>query len=666
MKALLLFFLILQIVFAEKQIINCNEGYQPYAELVDKIESNRGKIMENVDMEFNSCIFDYTLGWFNIYTFIESNLIFNNCIIHSKLSIDKSTAEFNNIEFLSDKVDFDYSEIIIRKSVFYYNYSHPMSNSRPHPTSIWISSTVDIYDSTIYRNKDTRVYSSCFDIREPYPEENKKITFHGCNIVNTGNIIDNYIRIYKDGLDLVTSQPSLTSCPDNYIIKNVTKAYVGTLTYLNEIYDESLLQPDIDKGNIKAIDNYDGCKPCPENEYSTNSQVCRPCNFGNSWERKTSSCIPCFKPEWCPTAFTCKENHEGVGCDMCSAGYFMVNLECIECPKGTRLIISIFVGSIIAIIVGVSFSKIVNEKPEFATIFVVIISHFQILVLITDIKIDFPDYFKEILDTVKSWCIELLKNHLINTKCLGEFDYEERFYFNSFLPTMFWIFLMIFSPFFLKCINRFSKKKMEYKNFVCNISYTCMNLFYVFQLSRPLTIFSTMNVDDTVVLRDNRSLSTNNEKWKIMMAFSFFYFVWLLIKPLIFMNIFKKNKEKEYEILIELYGKKLLITCWTIIPTYYASFPLIFITLIILSVIHFYSNEELEHLQSYRNIILQFYFLEMLYITTQFTYQVGGFDVDALSYVLSSIYIVTFVIILYYLIKNIASYLFYKYRNSRI
>ena len=344
MKALLLFFLILQIIFAEKQIINCNEGYQPYAELVDKIESIRGKIMENVDMEFNNCIFHHSLGYYNEYTFIESNIVFNNCIFHSRLDIDKSTAEFNNIEFLSDQVDFKDSEIIIRKSVFYFNHSHFMASSRQHPYSIWESSTVDIYDSTIYRNKDIRVYSSCFDIREPYPEENKKITFHGCNIVNTGNVIDNYIRIYKDGLDLVTSQPSPTSCPDNYIVKNVTKAYVGTLTYLKgEIYDESLLQPDIDKGNIKAIDNYDGCKPCPENEYSTNSQICRPCNFGNSWERKTSSCIPCFKPEWCPTAFTCKENHEGIGCDMCSAGYFMVNLECIECPKGKRLMISIFV-----------------------------------------------------------------------------------------------------------------------------------------------------------------------------------------------------------------------------------------------------------------------------------------------------------------------------------
>lgn len=670
MRLFVLILLVLDIILAEKQIINCQEGYQPYAEVNEVGDSRRGRIIEDVDMEFNNCIFHHSLGYYNEYTFIESNIVFNNCIFHSRLDIDKSTAEFNNIEFLSDQVDFKDSEIIIRKSVFYFNHSHYMASSRKHPYSIWESSTVDIYDSTIYRDKDHRILSSCFDIREPYPEENKKITFHGCNIVNTGNVIDNYIRIYKNGLDLITSQPSPTTCPDNHIIKNVTKAYVGQVIYSGKkgiYYDEADLQPDFSRGNLKTIDNYDGCKPCPENEYSTNSQICRPCNFGNSWERKTSSCIPCFKQEWCPTAFTCKENHEGVGCDMCSVGYFMVNLECIECPTGTRLIISIFVGSIIAIIVGVSFSKIVNEKPELAKIFVVIISHFQILVLITDIKIDFPDYFKEILDTVKSWCIELLKNHLINTKCLGEYTYVERFYFNSFLPTMFWIFLMILSPLFLKCINCFSKKKMEYKKFVSNISYTCMNIFYVFQLSRPLTIFSTMVIDDTVVLRDNRSMSTKDEQWKLMMAFSFFYFSWLLLKPIIFLlGVFKKNKEKEYEIITELYGKKLLITCWTIIPTYYASFPLIFITLLILSVIHFYSKEELEHQQSYSNIILQFYFLEMLYVTTQFTYQVGGFDVDVLSYVLSSVYIFTLIVILYYLLKNVILYLINRNKNYRV
>ena len=670
MKQILLILLTIDVILAEKQIINCQEGYQPYAEVKEIGDSRRGKIIENADMEFNNCIMHHSLGYYNKYTFIESNIIFNNCIFHSRLGIDKSTAEFNNIEFLSDQVDFDDSEIIIRKSVFYFNHSHYMASSIPHPSSIWESSTIDIYDSTIYRDKDSSVLSSCFDIRESYPEENKKITFHGCNIVNTGNVIDNYIRIYKNGLDLVTSQPSPTTCPDNHIIKNVTKAYVGEVIYSGMkgiYYDETDLEPDFSRGNLKTIDNYDGCKPCPENEYSTNSQVCRPCNFGNSWERKTSSCIPCFKQEWCPTAFTCKENHEGIGCDMCSAGYFMVNLECIECPKGERLIISIFAGSIIAIVVGVSFSKIVNEKPELAKIFVVIISHFQILVLITDIKIDFPDYFKEILDAVKSWCIELLKNHLINTKCLGEYTYVERFYFNSFLPTMFWIFLMILSPLFLKCINCFSKKKMEYKKFVSNISYTCMNIFYVFQLSRPLTIFSTMVIDDTVVLRDNRSMSTNDEQWKLMMAFSFFYFSWLLVKPIIFLlGVFKKNKEKEYEIITELYGKKLLITCWAIIPTYYASFPLIFITLLILSVIHFNSKEDLKQQQSYNNIILQFYFLEMLYITTQFTYQVGGFDVNALSYVLSSIYIFTFLVILYYLLKNVILYLFNRNKNYRV
>ena len=71
-----------------------------------------------------------------------------------RLDIDKSTAEFNNIEFLSDQVDFKDSEIIIRKSVFYFNHSHYMASSRQHPSSIWESSTVDIYDSTIYRDKE--------------------------------------------------------------------------------------------------------------------------------------------------------------------------------------------------------------------------------------------------------------------------------------------------------------------------------------------------------------------------------------------------------------------------------------------------------------------------------------------------------------------------------
>ena len=672
MRLFVLILLVLDIILAEKQVINCHGGYQPYTKLGDGFDNtkinSRGMIIENVDMEFNNCILHLPARYHSKYTFIESNLIFNNCIIHSSLNIDKSTAEFNNIKFFSDYINFDESIITIRKSSFHFNYTH-YSLKRWDEVSIWESSVVDIYDSLIYRNKLIPIINPSFKIRESYPDSGK-ITFHGCNIVNTGNIIDNYVEIYKNGLDLVTSQPSPTSCPDNYIVKNVTKAYVGQIIHSatkGNYHDESSLQTDISRGNLKTIDNYDGCKPCPENEYSSNSQICRSCNFGNSWEKKTSSCIPCFKPEWCPTAFTCMKNHEGVGCDMCSAGYFMVNLECIECPTGTRLIISIFVGSIIAIIVGVSFSKIVNEKPELSKIFVVIISHFQILVLITDIKIDFPDYFKEILDTVKSWCIELLKNHLINTKCLGEYTYEERFYFNSFLPTMFWIFLMILSPLFLKCINNFSKKKMEYKKFVSNISYTCMNIFYVFQLSRPLTIFSTMVIDDTVVLRDNRSMSTKDEQWKLMMAFSFFYFSWLLLKPMIFLlKVFKKNKEKEYEIITEIYGKKLLITCWTIIPTYYASFPLIFITLLILSVIHFYSKKKLEHQQSYSNIILQFYFLEMLYVTTQFTYQVGGFDVKVLSYILSSIYIFTLMVILYYLLKNVILYLINRNKNYRV
>ena len=231
MRLFVLILLVLDIILAEKQIINCQEGYQPYAEVNEVGDSSRGRIIEDVDMEFNNCIFHHSLGYYNEYTFIESNIVFNNCIFHSRLDIDKSTAEFNNIEFLSDQVDFKDSEIIIRKSVFYFNHSHYMASSRKHPYSIWESSTVDIYDSTIYRDKDHRILSSCFDIREPYPEENKKITFHGCNIVNTGNVIDNYIRIYKNGLDLITSQPSPTTCPDNHIIKNVTKAYVGQVIY---------------------------------------------------------------------------------------------------------------------------------------------------------------------------------------------------------------------------------------------------------------------------------------------------------------------------------------------------------------------------------------------------------------------------------------------------
>ena len=56
----------------------------------------------------------------------------------------------------------------------------------------------------------------------------------------------------------------------------------------------------------------------------------------------------------------------------------------------------------------------------------------------------------------------------------------------------------------------------------------------------------------------------------------------------------------------------------------------------------------------------------MLYITTQFTYQVGGFDVNALSYVLSSIYIFTFLVILYYLLKNVILYLFNRNKNYRV
>ena len=51
-----------------------------------------------------------------------------------------------------------------------------------------------------------------------------------------------------------------------------------------------------------------------------------------------------------------------------------------------------------------------------------------------------------------------------------------------------------------------------------------MNIFYVFQLSRPLTMTITMVIDDTVVLRDNRSMSTKDEQWKLMMTFHFSIF----------------------------------------------------------------------------------------------------------------------------------------------
>ena len=150
--------------------------------------------------------------------------------------------------------------------------------------------------------------------------------------------------------------------------------------------------------------------------------------------------------------------------------------------------------------------------------------------------------------------------------------------------------------------------------------------------------------------------------------FSFFYFSWLLLKPMIFLlKVFKKNKEKEYEIITEIYGKKLLITCWTIIPTYYASFPLIFITLLILSNLFIFIQKKNWNINNH--IVILFsnsIFLEMLYVTTQFTYQVGGFDVKVLSYVLSSIYIFTLMVILYYLLKNVILYLINRNKNYRV
>lgn len=622
MRYIFIFFCsILLCINAERTIINCNKnkiiplvyrsiyssGMQDY---IKSATFNNCKITQNInakiylnnikDAIFNNCEIDYVFSEFK-------ELVFNKCRFHGRISITDSNTEIYNSEIYFDPE----SEMgVLNKDAYIYFSSHCSGNMGCYTNKF------DIYGSLLVFNSKTgkRLY-------------------------------DKHISIYSDANSVgAIKSYRYPSCEENNVYSLDEKI---------QIYDEKL---------IELIPHFTKCVPCSESFYSTDSTECRECIAGNSWDKDTSSCIPCLFPERCPDPFTCKYPYKGISCTTCEKGFFMLNNDCRKCPESTGFIIGILIGFVITLIIGFFFYKFSTVWIDELVILTVSITHFQILTLITDFSIQFPQWFKEILNIIKSFFIDILKNYLINTECITEFNYVENYYFYAMLPFVGYVFII--SSIYIY----YSIKKKDHNtivNSIIKLTYTLINTLYVYQLSYSLRIFNVIEIHDTIVLNDNRDIKRSSKEWQGMMAFAFFYFLYSLITPYLF---FRKNQEKldflekklkkgciNYEIIYEIYGKKLLISCWMQIPIVLVSHILIFVSLISAIVIHNKLKPYVDVHNVENKMVNLFYALEILYLLMETCNIFGLFKSNTLSAILGIIYLISFLIIGVQLLK-----IFYK------
>jgi len=601
-KTIILIILLCNFVFTETEKIDCNgDYYRPY--------DRRPMFLtiENKDIEFINCKFGI-----NAQLEIKSStIIFKDCIINDIRNAENSKLKIISVKFGNFITRFEESNVEIEKSTIRSIFLN------------FIDSKVNIYNSIIYSEH-------IFHSDEGY------LNLYQTRIRNN-DLYTGFIRTLDEPYKDINSEPY---CDENYInpLSNTGIIYIGDI---NKWKEEN-----------RQIPNYLGCSACPSDQYSSNSKECRECIEGSSWDKKTSSCVPCLYKERCPTAFSCIYPYKGIGCTNCENGYFMLNNDCKKCPSNTDYIIGIIFGFILTILVGFAFYKFTTDWVDELVILTVSITHFQILSIITDFSIKFPDWFKEFLNVVKSFFVDILKNYMINTDCLTNFSYVENYYFFAMLPFIGYIVIVCFIYIWYS-IKR--KDEQHIINSIIKLTYTLINTMYIYQLSYSLKVINVMPVQDTVVMRDNRDIRVIDKEWKGMMAFAAFYMLYSLIVPGLFyyknedkfdfLEKKLKSKFKSYEVIFETYLKKGFISCFMIIPAINVNYSLILATLVGCCLYHWNTEPYRVTYNDENKMVKLFYFLEILYISMEMIYINGGFDVGILSILLGIIYLISFVII---------------------
>jgi hypothetical protein len=607
---ILVFLCLITIIVSNKEVIDCNKYQQstPYGRKKITITSR--------EIEFNNCFFKY-----NYIHFQNSKITIKN----SKM--DSSNLEFQNSEFIIDNL------ISFNKCPSITDSNGIIKNSELNCISIFKlhiqDSNIEFYNSII--NNNLFFYDG-------------KLTFYQTTFKKKFIIVNK-----KSDAKKIKSKPM---CNENHINppEKITSVIIGK-TILSEKSVEE----------YNRIPNYPGCEKCPKEEYSNDSKECRFCSYGSSWDKKTSSCIHCLNPKWCPTAFSCIEKHKGLGCGICSEGHFMLNYECVDCPSKTGYIIGIIIGLIVTIIIAFLFHKITTDWNDMLVIVNISINHFQILILVTDFTIKFPQFFKDFLNKMKTLFTQIFKNYIINSECLTKFDYVENYIFNMFLPFMglIIIILTIIFGFYIKKKN----DREIIKSSIIKITYTFINMLYIYNVSYSLKVFNMVKHQDAVVMKENKNIRRIDKEWKILLSFAIINAIYCIFTPILFYNkckdnldfLEKKLKDKfhNYEIIWETYIKKGFISICLILPNIFVSYSLIFVTLIICAIYHYINQPFLDKHKVENKMVSLFYLLNLLYTSLQLVFLIGGFQVLILSILLGLIYIISFLIIGFQLIPII-------------
>ena len=627
-KILILFYII-SLVNGKQIIINCNSNNQPYIKEFNK----------NNEYILNNCII------YKSHYFIGSKVIFNKCTFHNSLYIKDSDVEIKDSTFSSDSQSIE----IIDSDALFKNVRLYIYNI------IYVeSSSFDIYNSKFYRYKVFKIKKSYVDIYNSifygdfikYYNEDAPYTLkpnYKKHLIFRNSIVKS--KIYVNGKSKAKEISSEPSCPENNIQN----------TYKINVYEE-----DTNDNKYYEKEFYNGCKKCEKDHYSTNSLVCTKCIKGSSWDRRSSSCIECQFEDWCPSAFTCKESHKDIGCSLCSKNYFMLNKECKKCPSDLGYIYEIIIGLIATILLGICIHKLSTDWIDELVIFTVSISHFQVMGILTDFNISFPPVFKAFLDIITSFFINIFKNYLFNADCITNINYVGKYFIYLFLPLLTWI-IIISSISLISYIS--NKDNNIYIRDKYKVTYVMINLLYLYQISFSWKVFNVEKHDYTTVMIDNNNISTKDTEWAVMFFIGGIFNLMFCISILVFYlpNITKyikknnseiiidflkqklKNEYLHWELLVEIFLKKGVISAFMLIPNVNVSHSFIFIVLICSAIGQYRCKPYIDKHKVENKMCLLYYVLEILYLSMETIYLNNGFNVITLSIILFIIYIISFI-----------------------
>ena len=97
---------------------------------------------------------------------------------------------------------------------------------------------------------------------------------------------------------------------------------------------------------------------------------------------------------------TCIEGSEGVGCNICSIGFYRFRTECRICPKdkGKTIVVLVFLGAFIAYF-GPTFSQLAS--PTVRTCLRNFLSHLQFLSIDINLNLHWPPAFLRVFERLK-------------------------------------------------------------------------------------------------------------------------------------------------------------------------------------------------------------------------------------------------------------------------